>query len=87
MANKYFIIGISFIALLQISNLILCQSVPLDEGLKEVVLERTEVRRLHSDFVGQDFELSISLPRSYNNTNSNYPVIIHTTRNVFIWLV
>ena len=75
MANKYFIIGISFIALLQISNLILCQSVPLDEGLKEVVLERTEVRRIHSDFVGKDFELSISLPRSYNNTNSNYPVI------------
>lgn len=75
MTKKYLIIGISFITFFLIPNLILSQSAPLDEGLKEVILERTEVRSIHSDFVGQDFEISISLPRSYKNTITNYPVI------------
>jgi predicted alpha/beta superfamily hydrolase len=30
---------------------------------------------LHSEYVGQNFELSISLPRSYKNSDTNYPVI------------
>jgi len=38
--------------------------------------ERTEVRTIHSDIVGHDFELWISLPRSYSaNENREYPVI------------
>ena len=41
-----------------------------------VTLERTEVRTLHSENIDQDYELLISLPRSYNLNNSSYPVMI-----------
>lgn len=40
------------------------------------ILERTEVKSLHSAIVGQDYELFISLPKSYNSGNTSYPVII-----------
>jgi predicted alpha/beta superfamily hydrolase len=43
-----------------------------------VSLERTELRLLHSDIVGQDYELLISLPRDYAGSNHSYPVIIIT---------
>jgi len=43
-----------------------------------VSLERTELRILHSDIVDQDYELLISLPRSYADSNHSYPVIIIT---------
>jgi predicted alpha/beta superfamily hydrolase len=46
------------------------------EAFPKVALERTEVRSLHSQTVDQDYELSISLPRSYNLGNSSYPLII-----------
>lgn len=38
--------------------------------------ERTEVRTIHSEMVGQDFELWISLPRTYHASETRqYPVI------------
>lgn len=41
-----------------------------------VTLERTEIRTLNSDIIGQDFELWISVPKSYfTNDTSVYPVI------------
>ena len=43
-----------------------------------VSLERTELRLLHSDIVGQDYELLISLPRDYDGSNQSYPVVIIT---------
>lgn len=75
MTLKHFIFGVFIIALLQIPNLGLCQSSISDEEFHKVVLERTEARNLYSEYVGQNFELSISLPRSYKNTDTNYPVI------------
>jgi predicted alpha/beta superfamily hydrolase len=41
----------------------------------EVSLERTEIRKIHSRIVGQEYELLISLPYSYENTNEDFPVI------------
>ena len=75
MANKIFIIGVFVFALLLVHNIMLCQSFPLNEEFPEIILEGTEVRTLHSDYVGQDFELFISLPRSYKATDTTYPVI------------
>jgi len=75
MSYKVLRFGGILIAFLMIQNLILGQSHPTKEEFPEAILERTEVRTLHSDYVDQDYELFISLPRSYNNTNSNYPVI------------
>jgi predicted alpha/beta superfamily hydrolase len=40
-----------------------------------IILERTESRTLHSDIVGQDYELSVSLPNSYSMTDTTYPVL------------
>ncbi len=42
---------------------------------QEVALEGTEVRTLHSSVVGQEYELLISLPRSYHRKDAVYPVI------------
>jgi len=75
MANRIFIFGVFVIALLQVHNLAVCQSFYSNEEFPEIILERTEVRTLRSDYVGQDFELFISLPRSYATTATNYPVI------------
>jgi len=75
MAKRIFICGVCFFTLLHFHSSALCQSVPKKEEFPEVILERTEVRNLYSDYVGQDFELSISLPRSYKNTDRSYPVI------------
>ncbi len=75
MVNRLSIIGVFVFTFLQVHNLILCQSIPINEVFPAVLLEGTEVRNLHSDYVEQDFELYISLPRNYKNTNSTYPVI------------
>ena len=40
-----------------------------------VTLERTEIRTLNSDIIGQDFELWISVPRDYHVNDTVYPVI------------
>ena len=75
MVQKRIIIGVFVFTLMQIHILILCQSLPLNEEFPEVVLERTEVRTLHSEYVGQDFELFISLSRSYKTTETTYPIV------------
>jgi predicted alpha/beta superfamily hydrolase len=40
------------------------------------VLPRTEVRQLHSQAVGQDYLLYVSLPRHYADSTTHYPVVI-----------
>jgi len=54
---------------------IIAQNKPITEYYPAVTLERTEVRILHSEIVGQDYELNISLPRSYTEGDTTYPVI------------
>ena len=51
------------------------QGEPADKDFPSVTLEHTEIRTLHSDIIGQDFELLISLPRSYFVKDTVYPVI------------
>ncbi len=46
-----------------------------NESPPRITLERTEIRLLHSEIVGQDFELYVSLPNNYSKSNTNYPVI------------
>lgn len=75
MENKIFIFGVFVFALLHVNNFSVCQSFPSNEEFPEIILERTEVRALHSEYVGQDFELFISLPRSYTSSDATYPVI------------
>ncbi len=45
------------------------------EEYPEVALERTELRTLHSEIVGQDYEILISLPKTYSSRDTVYPVI------------
>jgi predicted alpha/beta superfamily hydrolase len=47
-----------------------------NETNPKVTLDRTEMRILHSKIVDQDYEIFISLPNGYNQSNSSYPVII-----------
>ncbi len=56
-------------------NTIIAQTLPSVKDHPEVTLERTEIRALHSDIVGQDYELLISLPHSYTRGDTSYPVI------------
>lgn len=47
-----------------------------EQSFPELEYERTEVRTLQSDVIGQDYELWISIPRSYQaSENTRYPVI------------
>jgi predicted alpha/beta superfamily hydrolase len=47
-----------------------------EPSIPALVYERTEVRTLHSEVIGQDYEFWISLPRSYAaSENASYPVI------------
>lgn len=45
------------------------------ENFPEITLERTEVRTLHSNIIGQDFEILISLPDNYFSRDTVFPVI------------
>jgi len=56
-------------------NLVLSQTESSDINQSGIELESTEVRTLHSDIVGQDYELSFSLPHSYSASDTSYPVI------------
>jgi len=56
-------------------KMIIGQTFPPTKDHSEISLERTEIRVLHSDNVGQDYELFISLPYSYAKSDTNYPVI------------
>jgi predicted alpha/beta superfamily hydrolase len=48
----------------------------LTEDPKPLTLERTVVKTIHSEIVGQDFELLISLPKSYGVRDTVFPVMI-----------
>ncbi len=48
----------------------------------EVTLLNTEKRALHSKIVGQDFELYISLPYGYSNSDITYPVLFNLDANL-----
>ncbi len=52
------------------------QTTPAGKDYPPVTLDRTEIRTLHSKLVGQDYELWISLPRSYAARDTVFPVII-----------
>ena len=56
-------------------NLAYSQDELQDNKLPEVTLERTEIRTIQSFIVGQDYELYISLPRSYHTQGNPYPVV------------
>lgn len=51
------------------------QNVKSNQDDHPVTLEDTEIRTLTSNIVGQDYELFISLPKSYHSTDNHYPVI------------
>ncbi len=56
-------------------NLTFSQTETTIDNLPGIILERTEMRTLHSDIVGGDYELSISLPNSYSTADTTFPVI------------
>ena len=56
-------------------NLTFSQTETTIKNLPGMALERTEVRTFHSDIVGGDYELSISLPHSYSTADTAFPVI------------
>ena len=57
------------------SNAIIAQTLPATKEYPGITLERTETRILRSEIVDQDYELLISLPRSYSTSTTKYPVI------------
>lgn len=63
------------ITLYLLQNMTAAQSPPIEEIHPRITLERTEIRVLHSDIVGQDYELLVSLPFGYAKGNKSYPVI------------
>jgi len=76
MTKNHFKYG-CLIAIFSMSHhLIFSQTKSAIENHPGIILERTEARTLHSDIVGQDYMLSISLPPGYSMTDTTYPVII-----------
>jgi predicted alpha/beta superfamily hydrolase len=67
---------ISVTVLMQVSVWAMAQAVSPAEKIPPVTLENTELRILHSDIVGQDYEIFISLPASYHFESKVYPVIV-----------
>jgi len=64
------------ISLLLLSSPVFTQDEHTSQDYPSLEYERTEIRRIHSEIVGQDFELWISLPKSYSRDDSRlYPVI------------
>jgi len=75
MTNKIIKIGF-IVTIISISHSqSFSQTEQSDENYPELILERTVVRTLHSNIVGQDFELFISLPKSYLIQDTVFPVI------------
>ena len=65
--------------LVLISILIINQFQIYSQEFKNIILERTELRTIHSDVAGKDYELQVSLPMGYNSDDTtSYPVIILT---------
>ena len=74
---KYKIIEAGFLVFIFSSSLFQCfsQSEQLIDKYPEYSFENTEVRILHSKIVRQDYEILISLPDSYFEKDTVYPVI------------
>jgi predicted alpha/beta superfamily hydrolase len=58
-----------------------------DEAYRQVCLNRTEVRPLHSTAVGEDYELQIALPPGYPDGEKTYPVLYLTDSSGFFGFV
>jgi len=55
---------------------VMAQSDEASQEFPSLEYERTQVRTIHSEIIGHDFQLWISLPKSYDQKDSaNYPVI------------
>lgn len=75
MTNNIFKFGLLVCAFNLFQITIIAQTLPIIEDHPRVILERTEIRELHSNIVGQNYELYISLPHSYKTSDTTYPVI------------
>lgn len=75
MKNKIYNYGFIIAIFFMFHNMVFAQIETSIEEFPKVTLERTEVRKLHSDIVGQDYEILISLPKSYSLQDTSYPVI------------
>lgn len=51
------------------------------ENFPQESIPNTEVRLIHSSFVGDDFKISIALPQDYNSSKETYPVLYITDAN------
>ena len=71
------IIKVVFVFLIISSSHYQCysQTEQLFKNYPELSLERTEIRTLHSSIIDQDYEIIISLPKSYSIKDTVYPVI------------
>jgi predicted alpha/beta superfamily hydrolase len=68
--------GMLLATALLINSPVFGQGENMSPDFPSLEFEGTQVRILHSEIMDQDFELWISLPRSYyNNENQRYPVI------------
>ena len=76
MKKHIFKSGLLVCAFYLFQNTIIAQTLPTNENHPGITLERTEILILHSDIVGQDYELYISLPHSYSEGDTSYPVLI-----------
>lgn len=65
--------GALILATLLLSGLTRTQT--LEAQHAPVALPGTELRTLHSEAIGQDFELYVKLPRSYHHSDATYPVL------------
>ena len=75
MKKIIFKLGVFVCSLFLFHNTTIAQTLPTIESHPSVSLERTEIRELQSDIVGQNYELLISLPYSYTTSDTTYPVI------------
>ena len=83
--NQTLSLVISFTILLILSTACDQLQKPINVGEKkitEVTLFNTEKRILHSEIINDDFEIYISLPYSYVNTDTIYPVFFNLDANI-----
>lgn len=75
MTNKIITVGFIVFIISISSSQSFSQTEQLVDNYPELILERTEVRTLHSNIIGQDYEILISLPKSYSIQDTVFPVI------------
>ena len=54
----------------------------INQKYPEVTLFSTEIRTIHSKIVNQDFEIYISLPYTYSQSKTTYPVLFNLDANM-----